>query len=104
MPAPQLRSCTLTLRSTHATAAGTPGAWPQLVPRHASSSSPTAHAPSAPTGAQDGLTERLDRAIKAGWVPAELREEARQLYLDLHSLQRMHLEEMYGGPLGGRAQ
>ncbi|KAG2500458.1 hypothetical protein HYH03_002025 [Edaphochlamys debaryana] len=38
------------------------------------------------------LPERLERAQAAGWLPPELREAARQLYLDAHAARRMAME------------
>ncbi|GLC42211.1 hypothetical protein PLESTB_000643000 [Pleodorina starrii] len=44
------------------------------------------------------LVERLERALAAGWLPLELREPARQLYLDAHASLRM---EMGAGAAAG---
>eukprot|EP00198_Chlamydomonas_reinhardtii_P009363 XP_001698700.1 predicted protein [Chlamydomonas reinhardtii] len=43
------------------------------------------------------LVERLERAGAAGWLPAELREPARQLFLDAHAARRMEMEGMAAG-------
>ena len=46
---------------------------------------------------QSSLVERLERAGAAGWLPAELREPARQLFLDAHAARRMEMEGMAAG-------
>ncbi|GFR41532.1 hypothetical protein Agub_g2191 [Astrephomene gubernaculifera] len=42
------------------------------------------------------LVERLQRAAAAGWLPASLREEAHQLYLEAHAARRMEMEAAAG--------
>ncbi|KAG2426610.1 hypothetical protein HXX76_012925 [Chlamydomonas incerta] len=44
------------------------------------------------------LVERLERAQAAGWLPPDLREPARQLYLDAHAARRMEMEAAAAAP------
>ncbi|EFJ41336.1 hypothetical protein VOLCADRAFT_98665 [Volvox carteri f. nagariensis] len=43
------------------------------------------------------LVERLERALAAGWLPGNLRDAARQLYLDAHATVRMEMEAVVPG-------
>uniref|UniRef100_A0A7S3QQW8 Uncharacterized protein n=1 Tax=Dunaliella tertiolecta TaxID=3047 RepID=A0A7S3QQW8_DUNTE len=43
-----------------------------------------------------GMVERLEQALKEGWLPQHARKLANTLYLDLHAARRMAVEEEFG--------